>query len=177
MPETDRPAAPFIQRCLSFTGRSGRRAFWVWQGRLAIPSLLIYSFVIGDLSTHTVAFVQTAGSNGGPIDANTLIAMLLEPGGQQHLIEQLSSANGRFAQKLLTGWGMIAFIPSTSSVVRRLHDTGRSAWYLLLGLIPLAGLIAIGVLCSQAGQARTNEWGKDPGEEDQPDWPAIQLRR
>ncbi len=38
------------------------------------------------------------------------------------------------------------FIPSISYACRRLHDTGRSGWWQLLGLIPVLGWIAIIIL-------------------------------
>ena len=39
---------------------------------------------------------------------------------------------------------VLAFlIPGLTVSIRRLHDTDRSAWWLLIGLIPLAGLVLI----------------------------------
>ena len=43
---------------------------------------------------------------------------------------------------VLTGLFMlILLIPSISVLIRRLHDTGRSAWWVLIVLIPLIGAI------------------------------------
>jgi uncharacterized membrane protein YhaH (DUF805 family) len=52
-------------------------------------------------------------------------------------------------------------IPSIAVAVRRLHDTNRSGWWLLLGLVPLLGLVLIYflVLDSQPGD---NEYGPNP---------------
>ena len=45
---------------------------------------------------------------------------------------------------LLTGiWGLATLIPSLALAVRRLHDTNRSGWFVLLGLIPLVGWIIL----------------------------------
>ncbi len=46
-------------------------------------------------------------------------------------------------------------------LVRRLHDTGRSAWFVLIGIIPLIGLIMIYFLCLES-QEGSNEYGDYP---------------
>lgn len=52
------------------------------------------------------------------------------------------------------------FLPSLGVSVRRLHDTGRSGWMLLLGLIPLVGLIILFVFCGCLDSERgTNKYG------------------
>ena len=52
-------------------------------------------------------------------------------------------------------------IPSVAVAARRMHDTDRSGWMLLLGLIPLVGLVLIYflVLDSQPGP---NKYGPNP---------------
>lgn len=40
-------------------------------------------------------------------------------------------------------YSLAVLIPSLAVSVRRLHDTGKSGWMLLLGLIPFVGLILI----------------------------------
>jgi uncharacterized membrane protein YhaH (DUF805 family) len=41
------------------------------------------------------------------------------------------------------------FLPSLAAAVRRLHDTGRSGWWLLLNFIPFIGFIIVLVLLAQ----------------------------
>jgi uncharacterized membrane protein YhaH (DUF805 family) len=53
-------------------------------------------------------------------------------------------------------------IPSLAVSVRRMHDIGKSGWYLLVGLIPLVGAIWYLVLTCTAGEEGTNEHGPDP---------------
>jgi uncharacterized membrane protein YhaH (DUF805 family) len=53
-------------------------------------------------------------------------------------------------------------IPSLAVGVRRMHDVGKSGWYLLVSLIPLAGPIWMLVLLCTAGEEGTNEYGPDP---------------
>ena len=50
-------------------------------------------------------------------------------------------------------------IPSAAVMVRRLHDTGKSAWWLLFLLIPLAGTVCILVLLCIKGSGRANRYG------------------
>jgi uncharacterized membrane protein YhaH (DUF805 family) len=50
------------------------------------------------------------------------------------------------------------FLPSLSAAVRRLHDIDKSAWWLLLVFIPLAGLVLIYFLC-QRGTEGQNRFG------------------
>jgi len=44
---------------------------------------------------------------------------------------------------------LVTFLPSLSAAVRRLHDTGRSGWWLLLNLVPFIGFIIVLVLLAQ----------------------------
>jgi uncharacterized membrane protein YhaH (DUF805 family) len=53
-------------------------------------------------------------------------------------------------------------IPSLSVSVRRLHDTDRSGWWLLIGLIPLIGAIVLIVFFVQDSGEGTNRFGPNP---------------
>lgn len=63
---------------------------------------------------------------------------------------------------LSTIFGLIILIPSLSVTVRRLHDTGRSGAWILIGLIPLVGLIVILVFMVLDSQQDTNRFGPNP---------------
>ena len=56
--------------------------------------------------------------------------------------------------------GMI--IPSIAVSVRRLHDTGKSGWMLLIILIPCIGFILWIVWMVEDGQAHDNAYGPVP---------------
>jgi uncharacterized membrane protein YhaH (DUF805 family) len=56
-------------------------------------------------------------------------------------------------------FGLAALIPSLAVLVRRLHDTGRSGWFVLLGLIPLIGGIILLIWVCQRGEAVANRFG------------------
>ena len=63
---------------------------------------------------------------------------------------------------LTTLYSLAILIPSIAVGVRRLHDTGRSGWWLLIGLIPVLGsivLIVFFVLDSEPGE---NAYGANP---------------
>lgn len=40
-------------------------------------------------------------------------------------------------------YSLVGFIPGLAVSFRRMHDIGKSAWWLLIGLIPLVGLVVI----------------------------------
>ena len=54
--------------------------------------------------------------------------------------------------------GMV--IPQLAVSVRRLHDTDKSGWWLLLGFIPIFGTIALIVLFSLASSEGDNRFGE-----------------
>jgi uncharacterized membrane protein YhaH (DUF805 family) len=53
-------------------------------------------------------------------------------------------------------------IPSLAVLVRRLHDTGRSAWFLFVSFIPFVGSIWLFVLLITEGTPGKNRYGDDP---------------
>ncbi len=70
-----------------------------------------------------------------------------------------------------TGYGVLSslyslgvVLPSLSVSVRRLHDTGRSGWWLLIGLIPLIGAIILLVFFLKDSIPGENQYGKSPKE-------------
>jgi uncharacterized membrane protein YhaH (DUF805 family) len=53
------------------------------------------------------------------------------------------------------------FLPNLAVLVRRLHDTDRSGWWVLIGLIPLIGAIVLIVFaCTDSGPP--NKYGDGP---------------
>ncbi|RQS18043.1 DUF805 domain-containing protein [Burkholderia sp. Bp8992] len=53
-------------------------------------------------------------------------------------------------------------IPGIAVSVRRLHDTGRSGWFLLIALIPVVGGILLLVWMCSRGTDGPNRFGADP---------------
>ena len=61
--------------------------------------------------------------------------------------------------------GLVALahlIPSITVGVRRLHDIGRSGWFLLIGLIPLIGWIILLYWAVKEGDPQDNAYGSNP---------------
>ncbi|MEM6326284.1 MAG: DUF805 domain-containing protein [Bacteroidota bacterium] len=52
-------------------------------------------------------------------------------------------------------------VPSIAVAVRRLHDTNKTGWLILIGLIPLAGLVLLYFFVIE-GDAGPNDYGPDP---------------
>ena len=59
-------------------------------------------------------------------------------------------------------YALAVFVPYLAVSVRRLHDTGRSGWFLLIGLIPIVGVIVLIVFFAQDSHAGPNNWGPNP---------------
>jgi uncharacterized membrane protein YhaH (DUF805 family) len=58
-------------------------------------------------------------------------------------------------------YGLAALIPGLAVTVRRLHDSGKSAWWLLIALVPIIGL-AIIVLLVLDSEPAANKYGPNP---------------
>ena len=72
-------------------------------------------------------------------------------------IEKLTSA-------LIGILGAISFIPIVALRVRRLHDIGKSGWWIFLGLVPFGGFILF--IFSVIESDGENEYGPDPFDEE-----------
>ena len=59
-------------------------------------------------------------------------------------------------------YNLAVLLPSLAVAARRLHDTGRSGWMLLLGLIPCVGAIVLLVFLTQDSAAGANQYGPNP---------------
>ncbi|MFQ1016734.1 DUF805 domain-containing protein [Gilliamella sp. BG7] len=53
-------------------------------------------------------------------------------------------------------------LPSLAVTVRRLHDTSKSGWWVLLQLIPYIGIIIIFVFCVLDSTPGRNQYGENP---------------
>ncbi|MGH7299954.1 MAG: DUF805 domain-containing protein [Candidatus Rokuibacteriota bacterium] len=89
---------------------------------------------------------------------------------------------------LLSGIATLALlIPSLAVSVRRLHDTGRSGWWILIGFVPLVGAIILIVFLAQDGETGANRFGANPkapasgrsteGSARDRSWPAARVKR
>ena len=61
---------------------------------------------------------------------------------------------------LLSGlYSLMVFVPGLAVSVRRLHDTDRSAWWLLIGLIPVIGVFVLVYFMAQDSTPGQNRYG------------------
>lgn len=104
-----------------FEGRATRPEYWWWYLFTTLISL-----ILGIIALATLGPVFTAST------PDEVLAILV-----------LGSTGWLFFQYLVS---LALFIPSLAVLVRRLRDTGRKAWYLLLILVPVAGAVTLFVI-------------------------------
>lgn len=72
---------------------------------------------------------------------------------------------------LVMSYCLVVLLPSLAVSVRRLHDTGRSGWKLLLALIPLIGVFIVEEFMRSDSERGPNRYGPGPKMSEQADWP------
>ncbi len=118
---------------VTFSGRARRSEYWWF-----ILFSIIAAIVIGIVENSLGMGHGMMSSGGGGFEAN-------------------------YTGGPLTGiWSLINLLPSLAVAVRRLHDTDRSGWWLLIGLIPLVGFIVLIVFFATKGSIGANRFGEDP---------------
>ncbi|MFC9796855.1 DUF805 domain-containing protein [Streptomyces sp. NPDC057695] len=63
---------------------------------------------------------------------------------------------------LSTIYSLAVLLPSLGVTIRRLHDTGRSGWWILIGLVPIVGFIVLIVFTASEGEQQQNAHGPNP---------------
>lgn len=114
--------ARFWKKYATFSGRASRSEFW-W----AVLGLAITGGIVDILVSIVLASLNIAAT------ATTSKAPVIAP---WHLIILL----------LVVIWGLAFLIPSYAITSRRLHDSNRSAWLILVILIPFVGGIVLLVM-------------------------------
>jgi uncharacterized membrane protein YhaH (DUF805 family) len=59
---------------------------------------------------------------------------------------------------------LLLLLPWLAVGVRRLHDTNRTGWWLLIGLVPIVGAIVLLVFFVMDGTHGMNSYGASPKE-------------
>lgn len=59
-------------------------------------------------------------------------------------------------------YSLVLLPPTLAVTVRRLHDTGRTGWWILIGLVPIIGTIALLVFLATDGKPGDNRFGSNP---------------
>ena len=126
-----------IRKYADFSGRARRKEFWLF-------ALLIFLIEI------------------------VFMALISAVGGQDLLMDYPASANvpmsgPLMAVALLHFAVMLALlVPSLAVTFRRLHDTNRKGWWILLGFIPLIGQLVLFIFYLLDGTPGPNRFGPDP---------------
>lgn len=74
----------------------------------------------------------------------------------------ISEMIGGFWGPLSAIYVLATLIPGLAVSVRRLHDTNKSGWWLLIVLIPLIGALVLLVFMLSEGDRGSNRFGPDP---------------
>ena len=75
------------------------------------------------------------------------------------MLGALSDALGAILNLVVT-IGLL--VPVIAVQIRRLHDTDRTGWWILIGLVPVIGTIVLIVFYLQRGSEGDNRFGPDP---------------
>lgn len=59
-------------------------------------------------------------------------------------------------------FSLAVLIPSIAVAIRRLHDTNKSGWWLLISFVPFVGGIVLLVLLLLGGDSGANNYGPKP---------------
>jgi uncharacterized membrane protein YhaH (DUF805 family) len=129
-----------VQSCLSkyatFTGRAPRSEFWwFWVFTILVD---IAAVILGSV------FFTSSFSNHGMGGSVHGWSMMAYPGWLPSIAH------------------LLLFLPSLAVAVRRLHDVGRSGWWLLIMLVPLFGFLLLLFWWVQPSEPRDNAHGPSP---------------
>ena len=68
---------------------------------------------------------------------------------------------GAIVPNLAWIWTLIVLVPGLALCVRRLHDVGKSGWFYLWVLLPIAGFIIV-LIQFLKDSGEDNQWGPNP---------------
>jgi uncharacterized membrane protein YhaH (DUF805 family) len=78
------------------------------------------------------------------------------------ILQSLTGSLGTTGLIILAIFGLANLLPFLAVAVRRLHDTGKSGWFLLVNLIPFIGSIWFLILTIKDSQQGSNQYGNSP---------------
>ena len=68
----------------------------------------------------------------------------------------------------LVGWiimgafGLAILLPTIAVAIRRMHDIGKSGWWVCINFVPLIGSIWYLILTAKDSERNSNQWGACP---------------
>ncbi|TDO45259.1 uncharacterized membrane protein YhaH (DUF805 family) [Kribbella sp. VKM Ac-2527] len=87
---------------------------------------------------------------------NLVISVILS------IVDSVAGTNGSGVGIISTIYSLAVLLPSIAVLVRRLHDTGKSGFWVFIGLVPLIGAIVLIVFAATEGNPGDNQYGPDP---------------
>lgn len=121
-----------LKQYVDFSGRARRTEYWMF----TLFNTII--LIVLELVDKAMGFGSFSGSTSGGAAFSASLGLL----------------SGLYSLAVL--------LPTLGVSVRRLHDTDRSGWWLLIGLIPLVGAIVLLVFFVLEGTRGPNRHGVDP---------------
>jgi len=78
------------------------------------------------------------------------------------LVDAVAGTTTESGHGVLSGvFSLAAWLPSIAVTVRRLHDTGRSGWWLLICVVPCVGAIVLLLFLVQASELGHDRYGSN----------------
>jgi uncharacterized membrane protein YhaH (DUF805 family) len=79
----------------------------------------------------------------------------------------IDALTGTFDEEIGMGllgglYALAVILPSIAVAVRRLHDTSRSGWWVLIGFVPVLGVIVLFVFMVLDSTPGSNSYGPNP---------------
>lgn len=65
---------------------------------------------------------------------------------------------------MLSLFNLGLFLPGLAVSIRRMHDTGKSGWFVLISLLPVVGSILLNLWFLRDSEPGTNKYGPNPKE-------------
>jgi len=117
-----------------FSGRARRMEYWLFRLEITLISLLI----------------------GVPF------ALLSETTPRSEIVPNSSSLMGILILVTVGILSIILTIVDLGVTVRRLHDTGKSGWWILIRLVPYIGGLVLFIFMVMDSEAGENQYGPNP---------------
>jgi uncharacterized membrane protein YhaH (DUF805 family) len=123
-----------LKKYVVFNGRATRSEYWYF----VLFSTIISMILMG------IDIAMGSGSAESTVNADTGVAMNMSAG-------------------ILTGiYSLGVLLPSLAVLIRRLHDTDHSGWWVFISLIPLIGAIILLVFLVKDSTPGDNQYGPNP---------------
>lgn len=143
-----------FKKYVTFSGRARRSEYW-WFALLSI--------ILGCISSFMVNWKMSVKAD---IESRAMEALFDQDKMNAILAEAESFDNTfKIVMIIVLVLGLILLLPTLAAAVRRLHDTGRSGWIILLNFIPIVNFVTaiITFIWSvQDSKPEENKYGPSP---------------